>query len=430
MHTRARGEHTGVARFALTSAAAVAAGLVGGSLALAAHFARRVLTPATGAESGVTVAALEPAPGAPAGQRVWLHGPDAGLSGKYSFIWNDGGGHARLGPVTERVTVGAQRWVAREVVAVDRGELRIGVRGRITGWWYTDPESCDSDIEIETERVSIAVDGGHIWAWLVTPKSAQRESAQREPAQEQPNRWAIHVHGRGALPEETLRGVLPAARAGLTSLVIAYRNDPGAPRGLRGRYGLGLAERRDVDDAISWACARGAERVTLLGWSMGGTISVLAANRGPYRSLVDGLVLDSPALDWPSVLHTHARATRLPRMITGLAMAMLQRGWVRGAIPGERGTDLRSLTAESLAQSLRVPVLIHASPDDTYVPWWGARRFAQLRPELVSLREAAGEHVKLWNTDPDAWETATEAFIRALRSPAEAAWQRSDGRAT
>lgn len=397
---RARGG--GVLRSVSIAAAAILSGLVGGSLALAAHFARRVLTPARHADARVAVEAIEG--DASAGtHRVWIHGPDAALPGEYSFIWADGAGHARLGPVLERGRERGRERVLRAVVAVDRGELRVGVRGRITGWWYTDP----AELGFETERVVLPVDGGQSWAWLVRPT----------PGTEQPGRWAVHVHGRGALPEETLRGVAPLARAGVTSLVIAYRNDPGAPAGVRGRYGLGLAELRDVNSAMTWALAQGARRVTLVGWSMGGTATVLAATRGRHRPVIDGLVLDSPALDWPGLLLRQAQLVRLPRGFARLSMKLIQCGWVRGAIPGHIGTDLGALTAASLAADLRVPVLLHASPQDTFVPWQGSLEFARIQPELVTLRATTGEHVKLWNVDPAGWEHSTEEFVRALAEP-------------
>lgn len=391
-------------RVVLGSAVVVAAGAALGALTAGVHFARRVLTPARIPEAKASIVAVEPGPGAEglAGdpRRVWLRGPDTALPGAYSFIFDEGAAHARLGPVVER----SGETVAREVVAVDRGRLRAGARGRITGWWFTDP----AELGLAASRVAIPLEGGWGWAWLVEPS----------PEAARPGRWAVHVHGRGALPEETLRGVAPFARAGATSLVIAYRNDPGAPRGLRGRYGLGLAERRDVDAAIAWARERGAERVTLAGWSMGGTAAVLAASRGPQRRLVDGLVLDSPALDWPGVLRQQARLAHAPAWVGALGQRLLQLGLVRGAVPGEPGTDLRALTPEALAEGLRVPVLIHAGPGDTFVPWEGALRLAHLRPDLVRLREAAGEHVKLWNADPEGWEAATEEFVRALPDPA------------
>lgn len=408
MARRARGgRQRGYGARAVALGAAL--GAIGGVLAVGAHFARRVLTPARVPEESVVVLGFEDEPSGEQrpdylGRRVRIQGQDCALPGAYSFISDEGASHARLGPVlSERVETSGRTSVLRGVVAEDRGWLRVGARGRVTGWWYTDP----AELGFASSRVSIPLEGGMGWAWLVEP----------DPATAQPGRWAVHVHGRGALPEETLRGVAPAARAGLTSLVIAYRNDPGAPRGLRGRYGLGLAERRDVDAAIAWAREHGAERVTLFGWSMGGTASLLAATRGPLRRYVDGLVLDSPAIDWRGLLRAQAELAHAPAWVGDLARRLLQRGYVHGAVPGERGTDLSALTPEAFAPALRVPVLIHASPDDTYVPWAGAQQLARLRPELVALREGRGEHVKLWNVDPDAWESETEAFVRQLPPP-------------
>ncbi|MFT4231377.1 MAG: alpha/beta fold hydrolase, partial [Leucobacter sp.] len=252
--------------------------------------------------------------------------------------------------------------------------------------------------------ISYATELGEADAWVVHPRRARKR------------RWAVHVHGRGALPEETLRGVAPLARAGITSLVISYRNDPGAPAGEHGRYGIGIAESRDVDAAIAEAVRRGAERVTLFGWSMGGTACLVAATRGAHRGLVDGLILDSPAVDWRALLRYHAARRSAPRFVADIGIALLGRGAVRAGEPG--GLAVGDLNAAAFAGALQVPVLIHASEGDTFVPCSGAQQLAEARPELVQLRlQRVGEHVKLWNTDPEAWERATERFARALPHP-------------
>lgn len=382
-----------------------AAAVAGAGAGLAAHFARRVLTPARKPESGVRVLAIEGEIGSPEGARLWLQGPDVELAGRYSFIFDAesratqrAAGHARLGPVVDSAGTGRGLRVARQVLSVERGELRAGARGRITGWWYTEPEQ----LGYEVRRVALPLPNGVGQGWVIRPEHSE------------PGRWAIHVHGRGALPEETLRGVEPFAKAGVTSLVISYRNDPGAPAGLGGRYGLGLAECDDVDAALGWARGQGAERVTLVGWSMGGTAVVLAAGEGRNAELVDGLVLDSPALDWPGTLRHQARLAGLPLALAELAMLFLSQGVVRGAIAGARGTDFARLGTTRLASLLRVPTLIHASAGDTYVPWRGSLRFAQLRPGLVRLRPASGQHVKMWNVDPEGWERETADFIARL----------------
>ena len=379
--------------------------VAGGSAALAWRFANQVLTPAARPESNVEVLSLQAAQDSPSGMKVWISGPDSALEGNYSFIFDahdratqDRAGHARLGPVIERSGAGRKARVARNVISVERGDLRVGARGRITGWWYTEPEQ----LGYATRLVSIPMPNGVSWGWVIEPPAAK------------PGRWAVHVHGRGALPHETLRGVEPFAEAGITSLVIAYRNDMGAPAGVSGRYGLGLSEQEDVDAAIGWTRTQGATRVSVVGWSMGGTAAVIAAGLGRNRDLVDALVLDSPALDWPHLLRHQAALAHLPEVIAELGVLLLRAGWVRGAIAGVRGTDVTALTARRLASLIQVPTLIHASAGDTFVPWEGTLKVAQLRSAVVKLHPSRGEHVKLWNADPVGWKRETDRFLADL----------------
>lgn len=380
------GRNAAITGVSLSVGAAVAA------VSVSAHFARRVLTPEAQQESKVSVVELEPDT-----STVWLSGPQVELDGRYSFIFDDGLGHAKLGPVAASRYVGSELMVARGVVAVDRGQLRVGSTGRITGWWYVDP----GELGLDFEQVEVPLEGGFSWGWRVNPLAT---ASPRD-------HWAIHIHGRGALPEETLRGLMPFAQAGISSLVLAYRNDPGAPRGRRGRYGLGVAESRDVDAAIAWAREQGARRVTLVGYSMGGTAVVYSATRGPLRRHVESIVLDSPALDWPGILLHQARLLRVPGWVARLGALLLDRGVVLGAIPGRRGTPVSELVPSFLSDRLNVPTLIHAGPEDTFVPWAGSVELARLLPSLVTLRESHGEHVKSWNTDPEGWERATFDFL-------------------
>lgn len=373
---------------------AIAAIGAAGAVGVATALARTAVRPAERTEEGVVVERIE--------QRehdavAWLRGPDVSLPGQYSLLFEQGSGHARLGEICGR-SGGA---VARPILVIDRGQLRPGMAGRVTGWWYTSPE----ELGFRTERITYPTQLGDAEAWIVFPRFARKK------------RWAIHVHGRGARMEETLRGVAPLARAGITSLVISYRNDPGAPAGEHGRYGMGLSESRDVDAAIAEALRRGAERVTLFGWSMGGTACLVSATRGQHTGVIDGLILDSPAVDWPLLLRHQAGGKRMPGAITNIGIHLLDRGYVRGGEVG--GMPFASLVPESFARDLTVPVLIHAGKHDTFVPSGPAEYLARLRPELVQVRvQATGEHVKLWNADPEAWERVTEAFARSLPRPA------------
>lgn len=373
--------------------------------AVAASFARKVVVPSARPDAGASVEVIEPSASSPTGQRVWLRGEDVDLVGSYSFIFDatsrltqQDAGHARLGPVIETVKAPHGDLVARDVISVERGDLYVGARGRLTGWWFTDPAQLGFDVRV----VSLPLPDGVGWGWVIEPKESANDA------------WAIHVHGRGALPVETLRGVTPFAEAGIRSLVIAYRNDFGAPPAKGGRYGLGLSESLDVDAALGWVRQQGARSVTLVGWSMGATACVLAAANGANAELVDSMVLDSPALDWKALLRHQAKLGGAPSFIADLGMLLLKKGLIEGSMPGERGTDLDALTSSKLTSTIRVPTLIHASAGDTFVPWQGSLRAAQHRSSLVRLHAGSGEHVKLWNVDPATWEAETSHFIEMV----------------
>lgn len=403
MRERAAGNLGGnwgmIAAAGLVAGGAIAAGAV---LAGSAVFARAVATPVERPAVPTEVARLGRVGDTPV---VWLRGPDVALPGRYGLLWD--GGHARLGQVLGR----SAGLVAREIISVDAGQLREGERCRITGWWYPSAQVlAEENAEISgVEEVSLPLDGGPAPAWILRPTRRARPGRR--------GRWAIHVHGRGALPAETLRGVAPLARAGITSLVVSYRNDPGAPAGESGRYGFGVTEAQDVDAAVKHALEHGANRVTLVGWSMGATACLVAAARGAHRDRIDGLILDSPAVDWPGLLEHQARLHRAPGFLARLGMSLIERGVV--STDAAEGIDLSQVTPETLARDLRVPTLIHASRGDTFVPSAGAERLAELCPGLVHLRLVdRGEHVKLWNVEPESWERVTETFARALPRPA------------
>lgn len=373
--------------------AAVATGVAIGVCAggLATLFAKRVVTPAPHPPAPLEVLSVNRKEHAHT--VTFTRGEDARLRGNYSFIFDKGKGHIRVGDVVREDA----HSVERLLLGIDHGVLEKGALGRITGWWFARPE----ELGYPVEDVHIPADIGTLPAWRIAPEESL------------PGAVAIHVHGRGARREEVLRGVAPLAREGYTNLVMSYRNDPDAPPATGGRYGLGVTESQDVMAAIRFAVAAGATSIVLVGWSMGGTAVLIAAEQSEYRDLIVGLVLESPGIDWPDILRHQAQRSRVPQQIGVLGTSLIERG--SRLVGLEASVRVSELTPDRFASTLRVPVLLIVSDEDTFVPATGALHLAHLRGDSVTLwRAPAGEHVKIWNVDPGQWEQQIEAFIATL----------------
>src|SRR5205814_528730 len=99
-------------------------------------------------------------------------------------------------------------------------------------------------------------------------------------------------------------------------------------------------------------------RIVLMGWSMGGAISLQIELNSAHREVITGLILESPVVDWRVVLGYQAKLEGVPAAVMGLAIRALQTVWVSpmtgagGAIPFDR------LDAVARAAELRHPILI------------------------------------------------------------------------
>lgn len=368
---------------------------------VARYFAVRVITPDVQKPQPVTVVSVQRSA---ANSSVTLtRGEDAALSGTYSFIFDGGSGHARLGTiVSEAPHTDSHNTVTRKLLEERRGTLRAGTPGRITGSWY-DRESIQAEGLGTVEDVTVVSELGGLQAWLIHP-----------PKSSVADHLAIHVHGRGAGMEETLRGVQPFSETGAASLVISYRNDESAQVAAGGKYGLGTTEWRDVEAALAFARERGYRRVTLFGWSMGATACLLAAEKTRHADLVAALILESPAVDWPEILAHQAKLAGLPSWIGKLATRLLQS--LPRTVGLRESIEVSKLNPKRFANSLTVPTLIIVSDGDTFVQMEGALELAKTRQDLVKLYRAPhGEHVKIWNCAREEWTRQVSEFINLSR---------------
>jgi alpha-beta hydrolase superfamily lysophospholipase len=371
------------------AAAAGAAALAAATLSVIV--ARTVIIPPSRRTEDVTVLGLDLA----AGTMVLSSNADSRLAGEYSFWFDGESGHARLG----EIIASDDETVTREVLGVDFGDLASARRGRMSGWFHLSPR----DLGYPYRDVAIETPLGAAPAWLIP--------ADREPAK----RWVVNVHGRGVRRSETLRAVEPFRDAGLTSLLVSYRNDGDAPRSDDYRYALGDREWRDIEPAMQYAIDHGAKELVLMGWSMGGATVLQALTRSPLGARVIGIVLESPVVDWITTLDFQAAIRRLPAIVRWGVLQLYSRRWGRIFTGLAEPLDLGRLDFVRRARELDVPILILHSDDDGFVPSTASRALAIARPDIVTYEAfEVARHTKLWNYDRTRWVGAIRDWLEGL----------------
>jgi uncharacterized protein len=188
---------------------------------------------------------------------------------------------------------------------------------------------------------------------------------------------------------------------------------------------FGMHEVEDVAGALDWLGERGITRVALFGTSMGG-ITALAS----IVVLGDGS-LPSADLD-PDALAADRSAPR-PRIVAAVAdsippelplavanrMRVPLRGFVATQIfeaAGRRvGGDMRATEPiRVIGLTEPVPILLVHGDGDTTIPIKDARRLAAAGPPSTEHFVVPGAgHSAGHATDPGAYETRVEAFLRA-----------------
>jgi pimeloyl-ACP methyl ester carboxylesterase len=241
---------------------------------------------------------------------------------------------------------------------------------------------------VDYEDVTVVSPLGALPAWFVP---GERDT------------WVLFVHGKGSSRAEALRALKATSEAGYPGLAISYRNDPGAPLSASGRYDYGASEWEDLDSAIVYAKTRGARRVVLVGFSMGGSIVLSLAARSQHMADVAGIILDSPVLSLERVLSYHGAAGHMPAPVVQLT---------KDLICSRFGVDWATLDYRAAAETIGVPLCIIHGVEDTVIPVEHSREHARARSELIDLVEVPNaRHVGSWNIAPEKYERLVVEFV-------------------
>jgi uncharacterized protein len=215
--------------------------------------------------------------------------------------------------------------------------------------------------------------------------------------------WAILVHGRGASRDEALRVFVPLAHLGLPLLSISYRNDPGAPHSSDNANHLGDSEWQDLEAAVKYALAQGAQHLVLYGWSQGGAAIEVFMHHSSLAHVVQTMVFDAPILDWPATLAFQAQKMGVPGFLV---------------YPAELVTSIRSgINFDDLVQTDKpqpnVPILLFHGVNDMSTPVSISDAFAKAHPDIVTyVRLPNVEHTEAWNDNPQIYDNELTTFLK------------------
>lgn len=321
------------------------------------------------------------------GRIVLSSGHDSEQPGVYGLDWQTG--HAIVGPVLSE----GDGTVTRRLSDV-RGYLVPGIHVGLDSHVYSgDP---GQSLGLPFRSVGVPDPLGPMPAWLVP-------AAPKGPAAAKHRTWAIVVHGHNDNRQNDLRIVPTLRRTGLTSLLISYRNDLGAPESPDGLYHLGETEWMDLQAAVRYALAHGARRVVLVGYSMGGELVTQFMQRSRLSGDVAALVLDAPVLDWRSLIEFNSEQIGLPGFL-GMPVE-----WM---IDARASPDWNSLDALEHAEDFHLPILLFHSTEDELVPISTSDAFAAELPRWVTYyRVPIVGHTESWNLDPRLYDRRLRRFL-------------------
>lgn len=305
----------------------------------------------------------------------------------YLYAYRPSELHVEIGPIlrTER------KWVTRRAQSPVPSALAMLGKGRIAGYG---PLSAQPFKDAVRDLNIPAPDGTMLPAWLI----------DGDPAH-----WAIHVQGIRTSRAVTLRSMQETIATGATTLSITFRGC-GELASRSDRCALGAREWVDLRAAAMHAKRQGAERITIVGWSMGAGLALELAHRHP--SLVDDLILIAPALNWVPIIRAGAARAGLPRAIGTIMCSVLSTRIGARLVGLDMPVSPKLLDWGTRTQS-RPTSIIHSAGDEE-IPFAQSASYAALNKSVTLHQFANAPHAWEANADPVLFSSVMRA---ALDSP-------------
>jgi hypothetical protein len=326
--------------------------------------------------------------------RIVLEAPgprqDIGHPGTLGLAWEDG--YGRLGDVVD-----VQGWRFTRPYEAVRGTPPL-----CTGSLETcppveiDPYAFPrgpNDLGLAFESISYQSPVGPMAAWLVPTPTTER--------------WAVLCHGWTAEKRELIRMLPVFHEVGFNSMVIDYRNDPGAPPDVTGRYRFGLSEWQDLEAAVGLAIDRGAEKLVVGGCSTGGALVMAFLERSPLADSVSAVFLDAPNVVLAETIRHGTSHLRVTPLMIEFGMWIADLRW-------KIDWEATNYVARA-GETLRVPTLVFHGTSDQTIPISVSRQLEARAREVVELVETpAAGHVMSWNADPARYERYLRNFLQRV----------------
>ncbi|MEA1903332.1 MAG: alpha/beta hydrolase [Actinomycetota bacterium] len=223
--------------------------------------------------------------------------------------------------------------------------------------------------------------------------------------------WVIHVHGKGSAVSQMEYLFAPINEAGFPQLSINYRNDFGQPLDSTGYYRYGVSEWEDIEGAVEFAEANGADSLIFSGFSTGASHILSFV----YRNNLDeikGLIFDAPNIDMGDTVDYGAGQRDLPLIPAKVPITLT---WVAKFITSLRiDVNWKSIDYVSKAESsLRVPTLVQHTTGDDKVPVTQSIRFAETQSALVRLVQYESDaHHGSYDADPEKYISEVLSFLQ------------------